>query len=314
MRMGKVAFLRVTVALSMIMGACTGQVQPSPSGMVGSSELLPNREVSVGASSALDTAGAEPTLARLSTTANQTRGDTNVPLTSGAACLFDRDNPYPCCVNSPGQYGNCTGGAWQQMKAAGWGNGLPRISWGDARRWRAAALAAGYLVDSIPTLKSVGVANNGPTLSNHVAVVTAINGSQVTTIDQQCGYQLLGGNFTMTRSAASFNDGYIRAPIPLVNILVWSGATSTSNGGTLTVSRGLLGSPVTVNFGFSLLRANIDTGLRGPSTFAWTVSGSVVSTAGTFAKSFSAGTYPVSVRVANGMGVTTIASATLVVR
>ena len=242
------------------------------------------------------------------------RGETRLSFASPLSCRFDADNPYPCCVNSPGEFGNCTGAAWQQMRAAGWGSGLPRVSWGDARNWRRAATAAGYLVDSAPSPKAVGVANDGPTLENHVAFVTGIKGTRVTTIEQQCGYLLAGGWFTMTRQAATFNDGYIRAPIPTVAIHVWTGALSASSAGKLTVSRGASGTEVTVNFGFSRFHANINTGVKGPSRFAWTINGAPVSTAGTFSKALGRGRHSVSVSVTNAMGVATIAHAVVVVR
>ncbi len=252
-------------------------------------------------------------------TAALATGSTDVPLVSKSYCGFSADNPYPCCQNSKSQFGNCTGAAWQKAKEAGWGNGSPGSSgtglpgsWGDARNWASAAQAAGYIVDPTPSPKSIGIANNGPSLKNHAAFVTAYTSTSVTTVDQQCGYNLQGGFFTASRPVTTFNAGYIRAPIPTVNVSLWSGSLSATNGGTLTVSRGMFGAPVTVNFGFSLLRSNVN---KGPSTYRWTVGGATVSVAGTFSKSFSSpGTFPVSVTVTNGLGVSTTASATIVVR
>jgi len=246
---------------------------------------------------------------------SETARDRNrLSFASPSSCGFDADNPYPCCINGPAEYGNCTGAAWQHMKTAGWGSGLPLVSWGDAREWRASAIAAGYLVDSIPSVKAVGVANDGPTLANHVAFVTAINGTRVTTIEQQCGHMLVGGDFTVTRQVTAFNDGYIRAPIPTVTMRVRSGALSASNGGTLTVFRGATGADVSVNFGFNRLQPNINTRLKGPSTVVWMVNNAAVSTATTFIKTLGPGSYSVTVRVTNGMGVATTARAVVDVR
>jgi hypothetical protein len=156
---------------------------------------------------------------------------------------------------------------------------------------------------------SIGVNSVYP---GHVGYVTSVSGSSVTNYDQQCGAGYSGGYLTKTRQASYFNAGFIRAPIPTVNLLIWNGVSQATNGGTLTVKRGLLGAPVTVQFGFGLLRSNVN---AGSSSFVWTINGAVVSTAGTFSYSFGrAGSFAVSSRVTNGLGVSTTTSATVTVQ
>jgi surface antigen len=229
-------------------------------------------------------------------------GDTNVPLVSKSLCGFSTDNPYVCCQNSPNAFGNCTGGAWQKAKEFGWGAGLPGRSWGNAGpSWLTGARLDGYIVESTPSAKAIGVARMG----THVFFVTSVNGASLATAEQQCGYLLPGGFLYPSRNI-NYAADYIRAPIPTVTVMLWSGAASSTNG-TLTVSR-----RASVSFGFSLLRSNVN---KGTSSYVWTVAGAVASTAGTFAKTFStAGTFPVSVKVTNGLGVSTTVNATVVVR
>jgi surface antigen len=241
--------------------------------------------------------GASTTLAVL--------GSTDVPLVAGSYCGFTPANPYPCCQNSPGQYGNCTGAAWEVAKAR-WNHQLP--SWGNANRWADAARSAGYIVDVAPTAMSIGVNSVYP---GHVGYITSVSGSNVTNYDQQCGAGYSGGYLSKTRPASYFNGGFIRAPIPTVNLLIWNGANQATNGGTLTVRRGPLGGPIKVDFGFGLLRSNVN---AGSSSFVWTINGAVVSTAGTFSYTFNkAGSFAISSRVTNALGVSTTSSANVTI-
>jgi surface antigen len=294
--------LPLLVLIATLGGACS-QSSLAPSGLTTSESTTP--PTAAGSSSVIF----ENPTQKLAANA-LTKGDTNVPLVAKSLCGFGPDNPYVCCQNSPGQFGNCTGGAWQKAKESGWGSlgaGLPG-SWGNAGpSWVTQAQSQGYLVDSMPTPKAIGVARTG----THVFFVTDVSGTSFTTAEQNCGYLYPGGFLYLSRTTTAYAADYIRAPIPTVTVMLWSGATSSTNG-ALTVSRGLFGAPVTVSFGFSLLRSNVN---KGTSTYLWTVAGAVVSTAGTFAKTFStAGTFPVSVKVTNGMGVSTTVNATIVVR
>ncbi len=223
-----------------------------------------------------------------------------ITMVSGSYCGATAGDPYKCCVNSPGVYGNCTVGAWEQAKAY-WKVLLP--AWGDAGNWASYAQNNGFYVDTSPTKWSIGVS---PT---HVAFVLQA-GSTVTVYDQQCGFGFKGGYQTRPLSKSVFSRGFIRAPIPEVVVLIWSGANQIGNGGTLTVTRS--GGKVTVSFGFSLLRSNVT---NGPSTFRWKIAGTTVSTSGQFNYTFAiAGSYPVQVTVTNTKGVQTKQTATVVVR
>jgi surface antigen len=232
----------------------------------------------------------------------------NAPST--ALCGYSSDNPYPCCQNSypnAGSYGNCTGGAWQLAKENGWGRAVPGArgsSWGDASSWANEARRRGYIVESTPSINAIAVG------ATHVATVQSWTSKRVTTRDQACGFGKPHRFYPAERDTKWFSQGFIRAPIPEVVLLLWSGASSMTGKGTLTVKR-KKGS-VTVNFGYSKLRSNVAT---GPSAYGWKVSGNLTSTEGSFAKTFtSAGTYPISSTVTNRLGVSTVATATLVVK
>ena len=225
-------------------------------------------------------------------------------------CGFSSDNPYPCCQNSypaAGKYGNCTGGAWQLAKQNGWGNAVPGAvgsSWGDASNWANEARRRGYIVESTPSVNAIAVGDT------HVATVQSWTSKKVSTMDQACGYGLPNKFYPVERDTKWFSQGFIRAPIPKVVLYLWSGATTMTGSGQLTVTR-VKGS-ATVNFGYGTLRSNVAT---GPSTYSWKISGSLVSTEGSFARSFtSAGTYTISSTVTNKLGVSKIATATVVVR
>ena len=179
------------------------------------------------------------------------------------------------------------------------------IAWGNAGQWAAAATAAGYIVEPQPTVGSIGVSTI--VSPGHVGPVQAVSGSYVTNYEQQCGAGLTGGYRTPNRPASYFNAGFIRAPIPTVNLLIWSGASQATNGGPLTARRGVLGAPATVQFGFGLLRSNVN---RGSSSFQSTIAGVVASTSGTFTYRLSKpGSYTIVSRVTNGLGISTTATA-----
>jgi hypothetical protein len=173
------------------------------------------------------------------------------------------------------------------------------------------------LVDSAaqPTVASIGVNNTyrdpSGVIFGHVAFVTSVSGSMVTTREQQCGVGFTGGWLTKTRNASWFNAGFIRAPIPEVRLQVWNGAQAVGNGATLTVTRPLFSRSVNVSFGFSLLRSNAS----GSSTYRWAINSVLASTAGMFTRTFTAaGTYAVVVTVTNSVGVARQANAWVVVR
>jgi hypothetical protein len=230
-------------------------------------------------------------------------------MTSPSYCQFRYPNPYQCCVNNPGVYGNCTGGAWQKAFDK-WTQALPpgvnatnwaqkyMPGWGNPNTWPGYAAALGYLVETTPTVDAMGVN------ATHAAFVTTVKSSSVTTIDQACGIGSPNGYYYVYDKPWSRFSSYIRAPIPVANLLLYSGGLETSNGGTLTVKRG-----ATVQFGFKLLRPNV---AAGPSTYAWTIGGASASTAGMFSKSFSTvGSYLVGARVTNKLGLSVYVTATI---
>ena len=115
------------------------------------------------------------------------------------------------------------------------------------------------------------------------------------------------------RPASNFNAGFIRAPIPTVALSATSGSSHVGNGGVLTVKRGLLGlQPVSVNFSLGAWSSNFN---LGSTSVRWTISGTTASTASAFTNSFSKpGAFLVQAIVTNGLGISTIASATIVVQ
>jgi len=245
----------------------------------------------------------EPTPESSTAPIAETELNDGIQLVAGTYCGATSGDPYKCCVNSPGVYGNCVLGAWEQAKKY-WG--IKLSAWGDAGKWASAASASGFYVDSSPSKWSIGVG------ATHVAFVLSGNSSTVSVYEQQCGFGFPGQYRSRDRPTSTFSQGFIRAPIPEVILLIWNGTNEIGNGGTLTVKRALTTGKVTVSFGFSRLRPNVTT---GGSTFQWKFGGSTVSTAGKFDYVYSAkGTYSVSATVTNTMGVKTTQTATVVVQ
>lgn len=112
--------------------------------------------------------------------------------------------PAPIITNSgPNTYpvGQCT---WGAKQAASWvGN-----YWGNANQWLYSASAAGFRTGSTPQVGAVAVWTAGA--YGHVAVVTAVNGSQIQVVESNyAGNQYLGNFRGWFNPAADGITGYI---------------------------------------------------------------------------------------------------------
>lgn len=112
--------------------------------------------------------------------------------------------PAPVITNSgPNTYpvGQCT---WGVKQAAGWvGN-----YWGNANQWLSSGAAAGFRTGSTPQVGAVAVWTAGA--YGHVAVVTAVNGSQIQVVESNyAGNQYLGNFRGWFNPAADGVTGYI---------------------------------------------------------------------------------------------------------
>ena len=63
----------------------------------------------------------------------------------------------------------------------------------------------------------------------------------MTSNEQRCGTGFAAEFQSKMRSASFFTAGFIRAPIPIVKLSIWSGAQQVTNGGTLQLERDVLG-------------------------------------------------------------------------
>ncbi|HEL9598961.1 TPA: CHAP domain-containing protein [Streptococcus suis] len=97
--------------------------------------------------------------------------------------------------------GQCT---WGAKQAAPWvGN-----YWGNANQWLYSASAAGFSTGSTPVVGAVAVWTSGA--YGHVAVVTAVNGSQIQVVESNFNGNMYVGNFRgWFDAAASGVSGYI---------------------------------------------------------------------------------------------------------
>lgn len=112
--------------------------------------------------------------------------------------------PAPIITNSGSNtypVGQCT---WGAKQAAGWvGN-----YWGNANQWLSSGAAAGFRTGSTPQVGAVAVWTAGA--YGHVAVVTAVNGSQIQVVESNyAGNQYLGNFRGWFNPAADGVTGYI---------------------------------------------------------------------------------------------------------
>lgn len=109
----------------------------------------------------------------------------------------------PANTGGPNTYpiGQCT---WGVKEVAGWvGN-----YWGNANQWLYSASAAGFRTGSTPQVGAVAVWTSGD--YGHVAVVTAVNGSQIQVVESNyAGRQYLGNFRGWFNPAADGVAGYI---------------------------------------------------------------------------------------------------------
>lgn len=113
--------------------------------------------------------------------------------TSVVASNSSSANTYPV--------GQCT---WGAKQAAPWvGN-----YWGNANQWLYSASAAGFSTGSTPVVGAVAVWTSGA--YGHVAVVTAVNGSQIQVVESNYNGNMYVSNFRgWFDAAASGVSGYI---------------------------------------------------------------------------------------------------------
>jgi len=120
-------------------------------------------------------------------------------------CQCSANNPYPCCDNGGGNYGNCTWWAWESA-CCNWAYGLP--GWGNANTWDDYAQAnPDFNVQSTPVVGSIACRNSGTW--GHVAWVTGVSGSTVTVTEMNCCSGCNNGVRTWTYQASYFDGGYI---------------------------------------------------------------------------------------------------------
>lgn len=143
------------------------------------------------ASSTTQAAVATTTVAPSTTTTTTTTTTSNNA--SVAASNSSSGNTYPI--------GQCT---WGAKQAAPWvGN-----YWGNANQWLYSASAAGFSTGSTPVVGAVAVWTSGA--YGHVAVVTAVNGSQIQVVESNYNGNQYVGNFRgWFNPAANGVTGYI---------------------------------------------------------------------------------------------------------
>ncbi|MDW8751502.1 CHAP domain-containing protein [Streptococcus suis] len=139
-----------------------------------------------------------PASTTVSTTSATAASTANVATTSSsnssvAVSNSSSANTYPV--------GQCT---WGVKQAAPWvGN-----YWGNANQWLYSASAAGFSTGSTPVVGAVAVWTSGA--YGHVAVVTAVNGSQIQVVESNFNGNMYVGNFRgWFDAAASGVSGYI---------------------------------------------------------------------------------------------------------
>ena len=136
---------------------------------------------------------AASTPATPSTPAASTPSTPSTPVTTTPITYNSSGNTYPI--------GQCT---WGAKQAAPWvGN-----YWGNAGQWLSSARAAGFRTGSTPQVGAVAVWTN--TYYGHVAVVTAVNGSQIQVVESNYAGNMSVGNYRgWFNPAADGVAGYI---------------------------------------------------------------------------------------------------------
>ncbi|HGF1449738.1 TPA: peptidoglycan hydrolase PcsB [Streptococcus suis] len=148
----------------------------------------PATTTSTPAASSTTQAAVATTTVAPSTTTTTTSNNASV-----AASNSSSGNTYPI--------GQCT---WGAKQAAPWvGN-----YWGNANQWLYSASAAGFSTGSTPVVGAVAVWTSGA--YGHVAVVTAVNGSQIQVVESNYNGNQYVGNFRgWFNPAANGVTGYI---------------------------------------------------------------------------------------------------------
>ena len=136
---------------------------------------------------------AASTPATPSTPAASTPSTPSTPVTTTPITYSSSGNTYPI--------GQCT---WGVKQAAPWvGN-----YWGNAAQWLGSARAAGFRTGSTPQVGAVAVWTNS--YYGHVAVVTAVNGSQIQVVESNYAGNMSVGNYRgWFNPAADGVAGYI---------------------------------------------------------------------------------------------------------
>lgn len=136
---------------------------------------------------------AASTPATPSTPAASTPSTPSTPITTTPITYSSSGNTYPI--------GQCT---WGVKQAAPWvGN-----YWGNAAQWLGSARAAGFRTGSTPQVGAVAVWTNS--YYGHVAVVTAVNGSQIQVVESNYAGNMSVGNYRgWFNPAADGVAGYI---------------------------------------------------------------------------------------------------------
>ena len=136
---------------------------------------------------------AASTPATPSTPAASTPSTPSTPVTTTPITYSSSGNTYPI--------GQCT---WGAKQAAPWvGN-----YWGNAGQWLSSARAAGFRTGSTPQVGAVAVWTNS--YYGHVAVVTAVNGSQIQVVESNYAGNMSVGNYRgWFNPAADGVAGYI---------------------------------------------------------------------------------------------------------
>ena len=112
------------------------------------------------------------------TPAVSTPSTPSAPITTTPITYNSAGNTYPV--------GQCT---WGAKQAAPWvGN-----YWGNANQWPASARAAGFSTGSTPQVGAIAVWGSG--YYGHVAVVTAVNGSQIQVVESNYAGNMSVGNY-----------------------------------------------------------------------------------------------------------------------
>ncbi|MGT2912117.1 peptidoglycan hydrolase PcsB [Streptococcus cameli] len=153
--------------------------------------VTPVQASTAGASTSTSTPAVTPTQTTPVQSAPVTQVSTNTPTPTPR--YSSGSNTYPV--------GQCT---WGVKEAAPWVHNY----WGNANQWLYSARAAGYRTGSTPQVGAVAVWTSG--YYGHVAVVTAVNGSQIKVVESNyAGNQYLGDFRGWFNPAADGVSGYI---------------------------------------------------------------------------------------------------------